>query len=263
VEFIQQRVKMFEYPNGSVEVIQTNFTKEICAGRTGRRGTISSEVKKEHKQQNYKLIKRNLRRLALANNIYRYHMVLSFHDNITDIKRSDAQFKEFIFLLRECYPSLKYIATREFQDRGSLHYHVLLNQRVELAKCNKIWNKQETRKPDCKKNAFRGWIFIKEHKNGMKAIMYVMKYVQKEIEKNNMVTEKGQSRKAYLCSQGLKKMLIKCCTSVIINTPQLLTLVKNTINKISEGINEGWDINFEMGDDAFFIRGRSLLAFSS
>ena len=70
-------------------------------------------------------------------------ITLTHAENITDIKLSNKLFKQFVQRLKRAYPDidLKYLAVIEFQKRGAIHYHMLLNiDYIENAKLNKLWS---------------------------------------------------------------------------------------------------------------------------
>lgn len=148
LEFIPKRINIYDYSADIKEVMQIDC---IGFGRSGgRRGRKSSEVKPEDREKNIKRIKKKCRRLALANDLT-VHLILTYKENMQDVDKADNHFKKFIYELRQIYPKLKYLATRELQQRGAIHYHVLLNQRLNIKKAEQIWK--------------HGFIKITHHKN--------------------------------------------------------------------------------------------------
>lgn len=107
---------------------------------------------------------------------------------MTNIKECNKLFKNFIKRLKYQYnKNLKYLAVIEFQQRGAVHYHVLLDiPYVPQNVLQELWG--------------NGFIFINaiEHVDNIGA--YILKYITKD---NNDIRLMGQ--KAYLCSRNLKQ----------------------------------------------------------
>jgi len=244
-EFTPKRINIYNYPIDVKEVMEIDC---IGFGRSGGRiGRKSDKVSFKDREKNIKRIKKKCRRLALANDLS-IHLVLTYKENMQDVDKADNQFKKFIFELRQIYPRLKYMATREFQKRGAIHYHVLLNQRVNNKKVQQLWK--------------YGFISIMQHRNKLTGIMYVLKYIQKEIGETVMVTKNGHTKKAYLSSQGLKNELDKCTLKYVITLPEHYVLLQNRIDFIMTNLTEGWDKEFEIKiDDERTIKGRSILKY--
>lgn len=245
VDFIPKRIHIYDYSDDIKEVMQIDC---IGFGRSGgRKGRKSSEVNPEDREKNLKKIKKKCRRLALANDLS-IHLVLTYKENMQDVDKADNHFKKFIFELRQIYPKLKYMATRELQKRGAIHYHVLLNQRISNKKAQNLWN--------------NGYISIMQHRNKLQGIMYVLKYIMKEVGENVMVTKNGHTKKAYLSSQGLKNELDKCTLKYVITLPEHYIFMQDKINMMMTNLTEGWDKEFEIQiDDERTIKGRSILKY--
>jgi hypothetical protein len=227
-EFKPKLIKIFNYSDEVKEVMEVDYKSFGTNG--GRKGNKSGEVSEEDRERNIQRVKRNVRRLAFSNDMGQIHLVLTYKENMKDVDKADKHLKKFIYELRQIYPYVKYIATREFQERGAIHYHVLLNQRVDVKKVSKLWNK--------------GFIKLVAHKNQLKAVMYVLKYINKEVGKTVITTENGQTRKAYLSSHGLKNDLEKCTMKMLINNPDAYVEYNDGINYMITNLTEGWDIKF-------------------
>jgi hypothetical protein len=243
-EFKPKLVKVFNYDNDIKEVIEIDFMGFGNSG--GRKGRKSSEVCEKDRERNLKRVKRNVRRLAFSNDLGQVHMVLTYAENMQDVDKADQHFKKFMKELHMFYPKLKYLATREFQKRGAVHYHVLLNQRVDIKKTQKLWD--------------HGFITLVQHKNKLKAVLYVLKYISKEVGETVLSTKNGHTKKAYLSSKGLKKDLEQCTLSYIINSPEGYAEYNDGINFLLTNLTEGWDIPFEIEtNEGKTIQGRSIL----
>jgi hypothetical protein len=104
---------------------------------------VSEEIRK---------IRKTVMRLALENNVGQVHMVLTHEENIPNLDK-DTDFKEFVKNLHEQFRGMKYVALRESHKEGPVHYHVLLNKRIDVKKVQKLWKK--------------GYIFVKQHNSKM------------------------------------------------------------------------------------------------
>lgn len=243
-EFKPKLVKIYNYTDEVKEVIEVDFTGYGQNG--GRKGKKSEEVAQEDRERNIKRVKRNVRRLAFSNDLGQIHMVLTYKDNMQNSDKSDNHFKKFMFELHKLYSSVKYLATREFQKRGAIHYHVLLNQRIDFKKAQKLWK--------------YGFITLVPHENQLKSVMYVLKYISKEVGETVLSTANGHTKKAYLSSQGLKKELEGCTTSFLIRNPEVYVEYNDSINFMLTNLTEGWNMEFQIETPkGKIIQGRSIL----
>lgn len=247
-EFKPKLVKIYNYTDEVKEILEIDFTGFGTSG--GRKGRKSEEVTEEDRERNIKRVKRNVRRLAFSNDLGQVHLVLTYAQNMQDADKADQHFKKYMFELHKIYPHLKYLATREFQKRGAIHYHVLLNQRIDIKKAQKAWS--------------HGYITLVQHKNKLKAVMYVLKYISKEVGETVLMTKNGHTKKAYLSSQGLKKDLEQCTRSFLINNPDAYVEYSDGINFLLTNLTEGWDIPLEIpvkgkDEEEKILQGRSIL----
>ena len=144
---------------------------------------------------------RNLtRRLALMNfGAGDSFITLTYAENMRDLEKADDDFKKFVkrFKYQFSLDDFKYIAVREFQKRGAIHFHVLCNwnrrfeSEEEIKECEryfgeKLWG--------------HGFVDIKpiDHVDNVGA--YLIKYMTK-----NIAIELFKGKKMYLCSKGLER----------------------------------------------------------
>lgn len=135
----------------------------------------------------------NLRRLILSNfsNNSRF-ITLTFAENVTDIERANQEFKRFIQRLRrwtkrEKRKDFRYIAVIEFQKRGAIHYHVIMDIGfVRQKDLQEIWG--------------QGFIKINRIRHVDNIGAYVTKYMTKDL-----YDERLSGKKAYLASRNLKR----------------------------------------------------------
>lgn len=144
---------------------------------------------------------RNLtRRLALMNfSATDKFITLTYAENMQDLERADNDFKNFIgrFKYRYKIKGMKYIAVREKQKRGALHFHMLCSWDVELEGESHI---RELERFVGEKVWGHGFVDIKEIGHVDNVGAYLIKYMTK-----NLSLELYKNKKLYLCSQGLKR----------------------------------------------------------
>ncbi len=131
-----------------------------------------------------------IRRLAVCNFDCRYDkfLTLTFAENVTDIKYCNYEFKKFIQRLKDKYKidKLKYLAVIEFQERGAIHYHTLLDMPYIPHKAlQECWG--------------NGFVFINAITHVDNIGAYILKYMTKDNTDKRLM---GQ--KAYLRSGNLK-----------------------------------------------------------
>ena len=164
-------------------------------GKGGFSGTAKGQAELESSLKNYANTNQRrrdkIRRLACTNfnNKYDKFLTLTFAENKTDIEECNLLFKNFIKRLKYTYQlkDLKYLAVIEFQERGAVHYHVLLSlPYIPHNKLQALWG--------------NGFVFINAitHVDNLGA--YVLKYMTKD---NNDTRLMG--KKAYLTSRNLKQ----------------------------------------------------------
>lgn len=185
------RLTTFAYPT-ALEVVGVESAGFGKNG--GRKGNVAEEVANADRSKAVSRAKRNIRRLILANALC-IHMVLTFKENVDDVEDADKAFNKFWIRLRKEYPkykNIKYVATRERQKRGAVHYHVVIDRFVPHKVMLEVWG--------------HGFVTLVAHGNVLKASNYLSKYLGKELESEEWVSEKtGARKKAYLCSQNLDR----------------------------------------------------------
>ena len=152
----------------------------------------------ERRKQTMREARNKTRRLALMNfGQGDTFITLTYAENMQDIEKADRDFKKFIQRFKYRYSDLKYIAVREFQKRGAIHFHMICNWNAGL-------NDEEGIKE--KERWFgeqlwgRGSVDIKVLDGIDNIGAYLIKYMTK-----NISIEAFKGKKAYLCSKGLDK----------------------------------------------------------
>ena len=119
-------------------------------------------------------------------------LTLTFKENIQDIERANREFTLFIKRLKRYLKNqeLKYIATWELQQRGAIHYHLVLFSvpYIKNDKLSELWG-----------NGFIKINKIKETVKNEAVGVYITKYFVKDLDK------KANQKKAYFSSRNLIK----------------------------------------------------------
>ena len=127
----------------------------------------------------------NIMRLVNSNPDFITFLTLTFDENkfnnkkeITEFEKCNYWFMTFMQRLKYNFPGIKYLAVPEFQGDyyfrtnikkefgGAIHYHLLLNQKIEIKKIEKIWR--------------HGFVKINKIKSINNVGLYVSKYLSKE-----------------------------------------------------------------------------------
>lgn len=152
----------------------------------------------ERRQQTMREARNLTRRLALMNfGQGDTFITLTYAENMQDIEKADNDFKKFIQRFKYRYKDLKYIAVREFQKRGAIHFHLICNWNDELQNEEQIKAKERW---FGEKIWGHGFVDIKVLDGIDNIGAYLIKYMTK-----NISLEAFKGKKAYLCSKGLDR----------------------------------------------------------
>lgn len=180
----------------------------------------SYERRRERRAQTVRDAKMNLKRLAVRNfNSNHIFVTLTYAENFKDVEQADKHFATFVKDLREEMDyDFHYIAVREFQKRGAIHYHVMMDVWLNVEKEweIRVWEKEFG------KIWGHGFVDIqnmnrhqsKEDKYKNKAVDNVGAYLSKYFSKS-ADDERLSGKKLYLCSKGLQKPRILKNTDAI------------------------------------------------
>lgn len=163
----------------------------------------------ERRMQTVRDAKNTLKRIANANfseiNLF---ITLTYAENFDDVEKADKHFSDFVRDLREeTGQKFNYIAVREFQQRGAIHYHMIADIYLD-------WDNNEFIRKSLERDVARVWGhgFVKilkmdSHKSKQARFKdkgvdnvgaYLTKYFSKSID-----DERLAGHKMYLTSQGL------------------------------------------------------------
>lgn len=128
-------------------------------------------------------------------------LTLTYAENMQDIEKADDDFKKFMKRFRyRTKQKIKYLAVREFQKRGAIHFHLLCDWRVDSN------DEEEIRELERWLGEVvwgHGFVDIKVLDGVDNVGAYLIKYMTK-----NISIEAFKGKKAYLCSKGLERPLV-------------------------------------------------------
>lgn len=106
-------------------------------------------------------------RLIDSNTDLKVFITLTFKENVKELGEANLIFKKFIQRLKRRKKDLKYLAVPEFQKRGAVHYHILVNFEMATSELETLWQ--------------NGFVKINrvQHINHMG--LYISKYIGKNL----------------------------------------------------------------------------------
>lgn len=175
--------------NHIVEVYE--YEHPVCVGFISNGGRKKGESGDSSRSEEYRKLsgkraRDKIRRLACANfDAGSKFVTLTFADNVTDVKVANQHFKKFIQRMRHRYKGFRYIAVIEFQLRGAVHYHLMMDlPYVDKATLQEIWG--------------HGFVRINKINHVDNVGAYLVKYLAKDLEDTRLC-----GLKAYLTSKNL------------------------------------------------------------
>ena len=157
-------------------------------GRAGQNGTTEQQ-KLLNRQKNASRARQTVRRFANANfNANSKFVTLTFKDNVSDLKKANNEFVKFRKRLSRALGfDLQYITVPEFQKRGAVHYHLLMNcPYIDSTVLFRLWG--------------QGFVKINRIDNVDNIGAYITKYMTKDT-----LDERLAGVKCYFMSHNLKK----------------------------------------------------------
>ncbi len=199
-------LEIYEYSEGYIKGY-TLTEKEINNRKINNRTrTESNSDDTDSRERSLKRAKANLRRLINAN-VGQYgkeftakFLTLTFKDNVKDLNKANYEFTKFIKRLNyHCFgtkkANLKYTCVIEFQERGAIHYHVIIYNipYIKASEISNIWG--------------NGFIKINKIDDVDNVGAYVSEYLG-QAEKGqgkDVADDRLQGKKSYFSSKGLFK----------------------------------------------------------
>lgn len=176
-------LELYEY---EMPVVKSDKPNRI--GRSGQYST-SDETKRQNRAKTAMRARGKVRRFANANfSNFSKFVTLTFADNVTNLKDANSEFERFMKRFKRYIGySPQYIAVVEFQKRGAVHFHMLMNcPYIENSDLARIWGK--------------GYVKINAIDNVDNIGAYITKYMTKDNLDDRLI---GQ--KSYFMSRNLKQ----------------------------------------------------------
>ncbi len=122
-----KRLKTYPNNNYGIEIIKgirwtcennPEFKKEY------EKRLQSEKAKKERSERSLRRTRKNIQDILNANLDDRsYFLTLTFADNLQDYKKANSKFHYYIRIKNK---NIKYLAIKEHQQRGAIHYHLIV-----------------------------------------------------------------------------------------------------------------------------------------
>lgn len=150
-------------------------------GRKGNDG--DSKDSDSRRKQTLNEARNNIIRLVGCNSDMKVFCTLTYKNNMQDIKKSRKHLQYFFQKLHKEYNNLKYLWVMEYQDRGAIHFHILLNIQLPIKHINgrKSKDHKQIENDFNKKYWNRGFIDLKALEDNYQAAKYIATYLVKDL----------------------------------------------------------------------------------
>ena len=178
-----------------------------CKNKSGRKGSSEGKTKgsKSRRKQTLNEARNNIIRLVSCNSDMKVFCTLTYKENMQDIKKSRKHLQYFFQKLHKDYNDLKYIWVMEYQERGAIHFHILLNLNINLNHTDGRKSKEHKQfENDFNKKYWdKGFIDVKLLKDNYQAGKYIATYLVKDLLELDL-----QGYRVYSYSKNLQKPLV-------------------------------------------------------
>lgn len=193
-------IEIYEYSKGYLK------DYENTRADSGRKIDYESTDYDKHRKQVLQRAKRDLRRLVNSNHgqygsqFTSKFLTLTFGENVTDLDVANYEFKKFILRLNYLVfntkkSNLKYNVVIEFQERGAIHYHIIIYNMpfIKQKQVLELWG--------------NGIVWINKIDDIGNVGAYVADYLGDEDKEqgHNVEDSRLKGRKSYFSSRGLYK----------------------------------------------------------
>ena len=189
-------------------------TKKNNYVRGDKKGTVNEKKLLEHMRR----ARRNIKEIIRLNiNDSSVLVTLTYKENMQDYDRADTDFKLFIRKLG--LP--KYIQVKELQERGAIHYHVILFDFRSLKDVEMAWGK-----------GFVYWEPVR-NKNDIEALSnYLSKYLSDWTKGQTIAINKRMWSCSRNCLRVLKKEISSETANEIFNSKNKLIIDNHNYIKV-------------------------------
>jgi hypothetical protein len=185
-------IELIEYENLVLKYDKKIINEYETCMKKGRSIEASVDKKKVNREHVIYKARNDVRRLINANvhqwsdvkgNTYKpVFLTLTFAENIQDLSSANKEFRKFIKRLGNYVARdqgyIKYVAVPEFQQRGAVHYHLIMFNLpyTPVKRIAEIWNQGHI------------WIEAIDHVDNVGA--YIVKYMNKEKDDERLIGQK-------------------------------------------------------------------------
>lgn len=157
-----------------------------------RRPNISDELKPATSlKDSLSRTRQQITRLVNSNPQLCLFVTLTYAENMCDLTTTNADFHNFIKRLRRLFPKCDYVNVAEFQMRGAVHYHLLLDIKyIDSKLLAKVWG--------------HGFVKIRAIEEIENVGLYISSYIRKELMDSRLF-----GRQKYMRSKGLKNPVVR------------------------------------------------------
>lgn len=188
----QAPINVYRHRPSSRKLLEPEEVMEILVNPEKQ---VSNNRSEEYRKQNAIRAKNRIRRLVQRNfDKVGKLLTLTFRDtdrfDITSLKACHQRYAYFVKRLSSQFPNTRYLAVPEFQKRGAVHYHLVLDiPYTPVEELRELWP--------------YGFIQIKKIFNPACVGLYIAKYVSKA-----MLDERYQNHRCFHSSKNLKQPVI-------------------------------------------------------
>lgn len=205
--------KMIE-SNNRVEVYAIHGTiteggeSKNIDGRRGNEG--NSKDSNSRRKQTLNEARNNIIRLVGCNSDMKVFCTLTYKDNMQELEKSRKHLQYFFQKLHKDYKNLKYLWVMEYQDRGAIHFHILLNINLPINHINgrKSKDHKQIENEFNKKYWNRGFIDLKVLEDNYQAAKYIATYLVKDLLELDLEGYRVYSYSKNLNKPKVSKMFI-------------------------------------------------------
>ena len=134
-------------------------------------------------------------------------LTLTYRENMCDRDTAYIHFEKFAKQCKKEFGEFPYVAVTEKQERGAIHFHLVLNKYYPVNELRKFWHNAIGKRDDGKSpgniDIQKKASFIKANSNHKQTITKMARYLAKYLDKDIEGQQAGKKR--YSSSRGIEK----------------------------------------------------------
>jgi hypothetical protein len=229
VNISTEKIKVIVSGN-QVEIIEYLFP-DTKKKRSSQKNILSFDEKVENRKKTLFRTRSSLRRLICCNpDLFRF-VTLTFKENVTDLNVANKHFKRFIQRVNYKHKNFKYIAVVEFQKRGAVHYHLLIDRFIKKEDLSSLWGHSL---------GMTNIKMLRDRKyNERQTTDYIASYLGKYLTKQQASDTRLWKKKSYFISKGLNKPFERVYDDLVdaVNTVRMLKRGCKQVKRISRVVS--------------------------